>query len=187
MVTRTTHLTSTSVKRVCDINRLKTAGTCYNQENADTQCQQLGLTNLEGADILGIQQLQLQQIQQPECQVHEMDENSGMRLKKKTTESWTNKKKLKRLNVTNLENQNPVAVARVVGQQNYTASDPRVDELCMETEETHQNSLRKFGQNLPAVTQAVHLIGQDSMWEKFYVPSKSLQLLKQNIPFANSI
>ena len=116
-----------------------------------------------------------------------MDENLGMRLKKKTTESWTNKKKLKRLNVTNLENQNPVAVALVVEQQNYTASEPRVDELCMETEESHQNSLKRFGQNLPAVTQEVLPIGQDLTWEKFYVLSKSLQLLKQNILFANFI
>ena len=58
------------------------------------------------ADIPEVQQFQHQQIQQPECQVQEMDENLDMRLKRKTTECWTTKKKSERLNAMNQEKVN---------------------------------------------------------------------------------
>ena len=78
-----------------------------------------------------------------------------------------------------------VVAALVVGQQNYTASELRAAELCMEKEESHQNSLKRSGQNLPVKTQEVLQIGQALTWEKSYVLLKSLQLLKQNTLFAN--
>ena len=69
----------------------------------------------------------------------------------------------------NPENQNPVAAALVVGQQNHTASELRAAELCMEKEESHQNSLKRSGQDLPVVTQGVLRTGQALTWEKSYV------------------
>ena len=103
-----------------------------------------------------------------------------MRLRKKTIKGWMNKKRSKRLNGMNPENQNPVAAALVVGQQNHTASELRAAELCMEKEESLQNSLKRSGRDLQAVTQEVHQTGQALTWVKSYVLSKSLQLHKQD-------
>ena len=83
--------------------------------NADTQCHQLELINLGGVDTQEVQQFQQQQTLQPECQEQEMAENSGMRLKRRIIESWMNKKRSEKHNVTNLENKN-LAQAVLAGE-----------------------------------------------------------------------
>ena len=175
----TIHLTSTSVKRVCDISRLKIAGTCWNLENADTQCHQLELINLGGVDTQEVQQFQQQQTLQPECQEQEMVENLGMRLRRKTIESWMKKNKSEKRNGTNLESQNPVLVVLAEGQQKRTEV-LRAADLCIKREEPHQNNLRRSGLNQRVETQEVHQTGLVLTLVKYYDLLKSQRFQQQD-------
>ena len=154
------HLTLMGVKHACDTNQQKIAGTYYNQENADTQCQLPELINLEEEDIQEVQQFQQQQILQPKCQEQETAKNLDMRLRKKTTKSWMNKKKSKKHNDTNLENQNPVAAVLLGGQQKHTERELRAADLCIKREASLRNNLKRSGRNQQVVIQEVHQTGQ---------------------------
>ena len=160
------HLTLMSVKHACDTNQQKIAGTYYNQENADTQCQPPELINLEEGDIQEVQQFQQQQILQPECQEQEMAENLDMRLRQKTIRSWMNKNRLKKHNDMNLENQSLVAAVPPEEPQKRTGV-LRAADLCIEIEVSLRNNLRRFGRSQQAVTREVHQTGQALTLERF--------------------
>ena len=88
-----------------------------------------------------------------------MVENLGMRLRRKTIESWMKKKKSEKHNVMNLENQNLVQVVLAEGQQKRTEV-LRAADLCIKREEPLQNNLRRSGPNQQVVIQEVHQTGQ---------------------------
>ena len=113
-----------------------------------------------------------------------MAENSGMRLKRKTIESWMKKKKLEKHNVTNLENQNLVQVVLAEEQQKRTEV-LRAADLCTKREEPLQNNLKRSGPNQQVVIQEVHQTGQVLTLAKFYALSKLRQLQQQNTPSEN--